>query len=252
MTQDEFGQVAYEVVGHAFTVHGKLGGIFDESVYRTTLKHILAPRAEDEVRIKLTHSGFEKNYFIDFIVDLGGLFELKAASHLHDRHRQQLIQYLMLTDLRHGKLINFGGEKVTHEFVNCHETTEHRRSFQVNLSRWSSKATDARNFQSMVIDLLRDWGTGLDQGLYHEAITYFLGGSHAVHRPIETFWQGNAIGKQNADLVAPDTAFEITCLRKAAEAYEPHLRRFLINTNLNRIFWVNVVSGEVTFTLLSR
>jgi hypothetical protein len=42
MTQDEFGQVAYEVVGHAFTVHGKLGGIFDESVYRTTLKHILS------------------------------------------------------------------------------------------------------------------------------------------------------------------------------------------------------------------
>jgi GxxExxY protein len=60
---------------------------------------------------------------------------LKVASALHERHRQQLIQYLMLTDLHHGKLINFGGEKVEHEFVNCHETTEHRRSFQVDLSR---------------------------------------------------------------------------------------------------------------------
>jgi len=55
-----------------------------------------------------------------------------------------------------------------HEFVNCHETTEHRRSFQVNLSRWSFETADARNFQAMVVDLLRDWGTGLDPGLSRE------------------------------------------------------------------------------------
>ena len=158
----------------------------------------------------------------------------------------------MLTDLHHGKLINFGREAVEHEFVNCHETTEHRRSFQVNLSRWSFETADARNFQTMVLDLLRDWGTGLDQGLYNEAITYFLGGSQSVRRPIETFWCGNVVGKQNADLVAPNTAFEVTCLRKKAESYEPHLRRFLANTNLDQIFWVNIVSGEVTFNLLSK
>jgi len=187
VSQAEFGKVAYEVVGHAFTVHKQLGGIFDESVYRSTLKHVLAPRVEDEVRIKLTHSGFDKDYFVDLVVDLGCPFELKVASQLHDRHRGQLIQYLMLTDLHHGKMIHFGGEVVEHEFVNCHETTEHRRSFRVNLSRWSLVTTDARNFQTMVLDLLRDWGTGLNQGLYHEAITHFLGGSQFVRRPIETF-----------------------------------------------------------------
>ena len=86
-----------------------------------------------------------------------------------------------------GKMINFGGEVVEHEFVNCHETTEHRRSFRVNLSRWSLVTTDAQNFQTMVLDLLRDWGTGLDQGLYHEAITHFLGGSQFVRRILA--WQ---------------------------------------------------------------
>jgi hypothetical protein len=40
-SQDDFGKVAYEVVGHAFEMHGTLGKIFHESVCRSTLHQIL-------------------------------------------------------------------------------------------------------------------------------------------------------------------------------------------------------------------
>ncbi len=252
VSQSDFGHVAYEVVGHAFTIHSRLGRIFDESIYRKTLAHILAPRGVEEVCIRLTHRGFEKPYVMDLVVDHGCPFELKVASQLHDRHRGQLIQYLMLTDLHHGKLINFGGDTVEHEFVNCHETTEHRRAFQLDLSRWSSPAADARGFQEIVVNLLRDWGTGLDRGLYIEATTHFLGGPEVVRQPVETLWDGRVVGRQFTNLAGRNTAFEITCLRTEVDSYEQHLLRFLANTTLEKVLWANVVSGLVRLVVLSK
>lgn len=137
VSQSEFGAVAYEVVGHAFTIHKRLGRIFDESIYRTTLSHILASRAVQELCVRLTHAGFEKPYFIDLVV-------------------------------------------------------------------------------------------------------------------VETLWNGIVVGRQNTNLVAPNTGFEITRLRTEIDSYEKHLLRFLANTTLERMFWVNVVSGKVMLVLLSK
>ncbi len=250
--QSDFGAVAYEVVGEAITVHKRLGRIFDEWVYRKTLAHILGPRAADEVRIRLTHQGFEKQYFLDLVVDAGCPFELKVVSQLHDRHRGQLIQYLMLTGLNHGKLINFGGEVLEHEFVNCHETTGHRRAFELDLSRWPAKCAEARRFQEIAVNLLRDWGTGLDRSLYIDATVHFLGGPEVVRQPVETFWEGARVGWQLANLVGHNAAFEITCLRDDMGSYEQHLRRLLGNTTLGTIFWANVASGRVRLVELAK
>ena len=252
ISQSEFGKVAFEVVGHAFDIQKQLGHKFNESVYRAILNHILAQRSKEEVRIRLIHAGFEKSYFMDLVVDFGCPFELKVVPQLHARHRAQLIQYLMLTGLQHGKLINFGGEKVQHEFVNCHESTEHRRSFQVDVDRWSNKSEIARRFHELVVDLLRDWGTGLDRALYDEAITHLLGGGDTVRGQIEILWNGSRIGRQNANLITSDTTFDITCLRQGTETYEDNLHRLLTHTTLKRLYWVNVVSGHVTFTLVPR
>ncbi len=251
-SQSDFGIVAYEVVGHAIAIHKRLGRIFDESVYRETLAHILATRAVNEVCIRLSHLGFQKLYFMDLVVEAGCPFELKVVSQLHDRHRGQLIQYLMLTDLSHGKLINFGGKKLEHEFVNCLETTAHRRAFELDLSRWSATTADDRRFQEMLVGLLRDWGTGLDRGLYIDAITHFLGGPEFVRLPIEALWDGKIVGRQLTNLAGRNAAFEITCLRNEVDSYEQHLKRFLSNTTLERILWANVESGRVTLVALAK
>ncbi len=99
---------------------------------------------------------------MDLVVDLGCPFELKATSNLTDTQQSQLIQYLMLTGLSHGKLINFGAERVEHRFINCHETLDQRRQFQVEYFEWhSSKPTD--RLEQTVVSLVRDWGTGLSR-----------------------------------------------------------------------------------------
>jgi len=136
--------------------------------------------------------------------------------------------------------------------LNCHETTEHRRSFQLDLSRWSTPAAGVREFQEIVVNLLRDWGTGLNRGLYIEAITHFLGGPQVVRQPVEILWNGIVVGQQSTNLAARNTGFAISCLRTEVDSYEEHLCRFLVNTTLEKIFWVNVVSGRVMFVLLSK
>ena len=245
-SQDDFGKVAYEVVGNAFKIHGSLGKIFHESVYRSTLHQILGERSVEEMQILLTHQDFEKELFLDLIIDFGCPFELKAASGLSAAHESQLIQYLMLTGLAHGKLINFGAERVEHKFVNCLESPEQRRQFQVDRHDWSKDAAACR-LEDVVVSLVRDWGTGLTRSLYREAVVALLGGEERCRRFTQTRWQGIFTGRQPVDMIDDGAAFEITCKRRDLESYESHLQRFLTNTKLESILWVNIVSGCVNF-----
>lgn len=167
--------MAYEVVGHAFKIHDALGKQFHESVYKRTLQQIISSRAVTEFTITLTHRSFVKALFVDLFVDAGCPFELKVVTKFTDAHISQLIQYLMLLDLRHGKLINFGGEAVEHKFVNCHESTEHRRRFQVDRNNWQ-QTHEATSFEEIVVELIKDWGTGLSRSLYEEACVHLFGG----------------------------------------------------------------------------
>lgn len=80
LSQDEFGQIAYEVMGHAFAVHQEFGRFFDEEIYQ----HEIARRCggATEVPVEVRHAGFQKVYFIDLLVGRGAPFELKAVTHL--------------------------------------------------------------------------------------------------------------------------------------------------------------------------
>ena len=42
LTQDEFAQIAYRVMGALFEIHADLGRLFDEKIYRTELVRRLA------------------------------------------------------------------------------------------------------------------------------------------------------------------------------------------------------------------
>lgn len=250
-SQDDFGNVAYEVVGHACEIHGALGRIFHESVYRSTLQQILSLRAVKEMEIVLKHQCFQKELYVDLVVDSGCPFELKVASSLNSAHESQLIQYLMLTGLSHGKLINFGAERVEHQFVNCHEPPEQRRQFQIERHDWCVEEP-ARRFEDVLVPLVRDWGTGLTRSLYLEAVFELLGGADQCRRSIDTFRQQQYTDRQPVNVVDDLTAFEITCKRRDLEQYEPHLQRFLMNTNLDSILWANTVSGCVRLQRIGR
>ena len=96
---------------------------------------------------------------MDLVVTGGAVFELKAVEQLTDAHRNQLLHYLLLTGLKHGKLINFGNGSVEQEFVNASISRAESTAFDIQEERWQSTSgfTDAE--KQLTIDVLRDWGT---------------------------------------------------------------------------------------------
>ncbi|HEX7377972.1 MAG TPA: GxxExxY protein, partial [Pirellulales bacterium] len=109
LSQLEFGRIAFEVLRQAFDIHRELGRLFDEGIYQAELAHRCAD-ARVELPVEVRFGDFKKVYFIDLLVGDGAIFEIKTAEAFHDRHRAQLVNYLLLTDLAHGKLINFRPE----------------------------------------------------------------------------------------------------------------------------------------------
>lgn len=113
LNQAEFGEIAYGVMSVAFQVQGELGRLCDEKIYKRELAFRL-PGAQTEVPIELEFEDFGRMYYIDLLVGDGAMFELKAVDCLAPRHRGQLLNYLLLADAAHGKIVNFRTERVQH------------------------------------------------------------------------------------------------------------------------------------------
>ncbi len=172
MDNEEFKACAYEVMSHAFDVQKELGRLFHESIYQHELAYRVAD-ARREVPIEVRFEEFCKTYYLDLLVGSGAVFELKAVDSLVDRHRRQLLQYLFLVDLPHGKLVNLRPERVQHEFVNNTLTRSDRTSFNIDTVAWNEP--DGSHLKDSVIEVLRDWGTGLDVALYEEVAAHLCG-----------------------------------------------------------------------------
>src|SRR5215475_52257 len=117
LEQNDFGRIAYDVMGHAFEIHNEFGRFFDEKIYKREVSR-RCPATQLEVPIEIVFDSFRKLYFLDALIDGGAAFEFKTVDSLTDRHRSQLLHYLLIADLSHGKLVNMRAEQVQHEFVN--------------------------------------------------------------------------------------------------------------------------------------
>lgn len=158
----------------------------------------------------------------------------------------------MLTGLAHGKLINFRPNRVEHEFVNNTLSLAERQSFQVLTHRWSQATACCQQFQDIVVELLRDWGTCLDLQLYEDAVTHFFGGPESVYRERDVICDGHRVGTQSVRLIDDTTAFKLTSLRRDLDTFESHTQRLLQHTRLERMLWANVTLREVVFIVVSR
>ena len=61
LDQDEFKQIAHEVVGVGVDTHRRLGRFFDETVYQRAVAKRLTD-AETEVKISVTFRDFQKEF----------------------------------------------------------------------------------------------------------------------------------------------------------------------------------------------
>ncbi len=250
LSDPEFTQVAYEVMQTIFAVHNEMGSLFDESVYQRAVVQRLQG-SESEVRIEVCFETFRKIYYLDLLVSHGAVFELKAAQAVVARHRAQLLNYLLLAELPHGKLVNFRGEVVEHEFVNATLSHQDRLAFRVDATQYQAAHSGECKLKELLVAILHDWGTCLDTALYQEALIHFMGGPQQAVRPVEIFVGGEKIGQQKLNLLSPETSVCISTLNDGNSRYEEQLRRFLQHTPLKAIQWVNIGRKLVTFKTIT-
>ena len=250
--QDEFGRIAYSLMRHAFDIHRELGRFFEEEVYANELA-VRMGDARTRVRVEVRFDSFQKIYLMDLLVGDGAIFELKATQHLSERHRSQLLNYLLLCDAAHGKLVNMRPSRIEHEFVNTSLTLSDRRSFSIVSDGWIESADQPIALAPLVAAMLRDWGTGLALPLYSEAMTHFLGGTERVEQRIDVVSSGRRIGSHPVSLCGPSIALKITGLTSEdIQSYESQLHRFLAHTSLNAVQWINITPRTVTFKTINR
>ncbi len=249
LSQSEFGKLSFEVMREVFRIHAELGRFFEEEIYKQALA-VRFPGVRLEVKVIVSHREFEKRYSLDVLVGDGGLFEFKATAAVSPRHRAQLTNYLLLCDLAHGKLVNVRPADVEHEFVNALTPREARREFTIDDARWSDGNPRAMWLRDVLVELLRDWGTGLELALYEEALVHFLGGAEAVVQQVDVHLDGQRLGRQPFRVVAPGMAFKLTAFEGALEPFEHHARKLLQHTSLSAILWANIAHHKLTLTTL--
>jgi GxxExxY protein len=247
MSLEEFKAAAYEVMGVVFEIHHDFGRLFDEWIYQRELAYRL-PDARREVPIEVTFDGFRKEYHMDILLRGGAVFELKTVEKLTPRHEGQLLNYLLLTELPRGKLINLRPDRVEHRFVNATLSRADRMVFDVYDDDWQEIGDVG--LRPKVLALLHDWGTGLTAGLYEEALGHACGAETPTD--IEVRAGPRCLGMHSLRLACPDVAFRVTGLPlNRLPDFKCHLHRLLSHTALRAIQWVNITHRDVHFTTIS-
>ncbi len=245
MNDEQFKASVYATMRHVFDVHRELGRLFHEKIYQREVA-FRVPEAQREVAIEVRFDGFCKTYYLDLLVGGGAIFELKAVEALAERHGRQLMHYLFLADLPHGKLVNLRSERVEHRFVNNVLSVAARTSFAVADDGWQELET--AELKDGMVAVLRDWGVGLDVGLYEEVASHLCGQPSDAETEVAIHLGNHSLGVQRVRLAAPEVAIRVSALRPQRQAeYLDALGRLLDHADLRAIQWINVTQSSVQF-----
>lgn len=117
-----------EITGEAMRVHSKYHGGLLESAYEAALKYLLEQKGftvKREVSLPMywENERLDKNYRMDLVINDNIIVELKAINHIDTPHRRQLWNYMNLTHLPYGMLINFSPNGLYSEWYHRNEQT---------------------------------------------------------------------------------------------------------------------------------
>ena len=160
--RDDFHSLSHRVLGIAFDVHNEFGRLLDESIYKRAIMLRCAAAGilpvRQEVQITVRFEGFEKRYFMDLLCTIGLMVEAKTVESLTKAHFAQALQYLMLTGMPNGLLVNLRPERVEHQFVSTTLDLAERRRFTIHEADWQPINEPSRWLRETVARLLADWG----------------------------------------------------------------------------------------------
>ena len=119
--QDEQYQFFRIITGEAMRVHSKYRYGLLESAYEAALKYLLEQQGFHVSRqvllpIYWDDVQLDQTYRLDLVVNSNIIVELKAISYIETVHRRQLFNYMNITHLPYGMLINFSSEGLYSEW----------------------------------------------------------------------------------------------------------------------------------------
>lgn len=249
LSTEDFGMLDYSVMSSAFATHKEFGRLADEAIYQSDFAARLSQagfKIAREVPVTVSFGSFSKVYLLDLVVEEKAIYELKAVAKLTSEHTAQLLNYLYLVESERGKLVNFRPTSVETKFVNAPLSRQQRQGFVVNEIHWNGPSV----FCNLLIDLLRDWGTGLELLLYHQAVVHLSGGEERVAIVLPISRDGIRLGNQRFFLTDPQSAFRLTAFSGNSGNYKSHLERLLRHSPLSAIHWINIDLETVTFVTI--
>ena len=109
MTEDEISKVVFDA---GLKVHRKLGIGLYERVYESCLEYELKKQGlkverQKELSIEYDELLIEKAFTIDLLIEEKVLLEIKAVSEINDYHFFQTLNYLRITEIKLGMILNF-------------------------------------------------------------------------------------------------------------------------------------------------
>lgn len=115
----EYIQKMYQIVGLGMKLYNELGPGYAEPIYQECLSVLCDEnnvKWEREADLHMYFHGkqLQKVYTADFVCFGDIIVELKAVKELIGEHRAQLFNYLRITGLHAGVLMNFGEAEYLH------------------------------------------------------------------------------------------------------------------------------------------
>ncbi len=248
-SREEFYELDFEMMHHAFAIQSEFGGMLDEVIYKNELTlrcNAAGLGMEREVLVRVRHSDFIKDYRIDLVMKRRAIVEGKTVDRIIAAHRGQTANYLMLLDIRFGSLVNFHGPSARREFVTALQDLRERRRFEISSVCWPRDEQHQR-LQDIANSFCRDIGLSLDAPLYRSAFTFLLGGLAASPVKVPVYSENIILGYHLMHLITPERGLAVTCLEKPAPM-RTTLHKLLRHTRLKAISWINLKHHELQFS----
>ncbi|RRQ47303.1 GxxExxY protein [Chryseobacterium sp. SC28] len=109
MTENEISSIVFDA---GMKIHRKLGVGLYENVYEECLNYELKEREliverQKDIKIEYENLTIERAFRVDLLIENKLIIEVKAVSEINDYHFFQLLNYLRLTELKLGMILNF-------------------------------------------------------------------------------------------------------------------------------------------------
>lgn len=117
-----YQEETYGLIGVAMEIHRVLGKGFLEIVYKDALEYELIEkgvRYEREKEYSINYKGkiLPHKFYADFVIDGKIILEVKSKSGVIEEHYAQVLNYLAISKLQVGLIINFHEKSLQHKRV---------------------------------------------------------------------------------------------------------------------------------------